>query len=185
MPPAYTTQPQPVAASTIQQMQSSHHFTLPIQTVQPFITSQKAGADKKKQQQQQTLLEQQLKQELGEIDLDSDSSSMSSMLNKQFMSQPQKLDNNAIQTLLYDQTKSHLIIDDKEELQVKSGTEFISLFRNSSGAKAPSAPIEASAQHAPSTGSSGLGNYINYFIKIFKIIELVAILMKKVKNFIS
>ena len=67
----------------------------------------------------QMLIEQQLKQEL-EIDLDLDSSPMSSlMMNKQYMMQPQRLDNNAIQTLVCDQTKAHLILDDKEALQVR------------------------------------------------------------------
>ena len=67
----------------------------------------------------QMLIEQQLKQEL-EIDLELDSSPMSSlMMNKQYMMQPQRLDNNAIQTLVCDQTKAHLILDDKEALQVR------------------------------------------------------------------
>ena len=68
----------------------------------------------------QMLIEQQLKQEL-EIDLELDSSPMSSlMMNKQYMMQPQRLDNNAIQTLVCDQTKAHLILDDKEALQVNN-----------------------------------------------------------------
>ena len=68
----------------------------------------------------QMLIEQQLKQEL-EIDLELDSSPMSSlMMNKQYMMQPQRLDNNAIQTLVCDQTKAYLILDDKEALQVNN-----------------------------------------------------------------
>ena len=85
----------------------------------PNLSANAASIDAKQQQQQkQLLMEQQLKQEL-EIELDLDSSPMSSlMMNKQFMMQPQRLDNNAIQTLVCDQTKAHLILDDKEALQV-------------------------------------------------------------------
>jgi len=43
--------------------------------------------------------------------------------------QPQHLDNFAIQHLIDDQNRSHLIIDDNECLKVKSSTEFISLFK--------------------------------------------------------
>ena len=51
--------------------------------------------------------------------------------------QPQHLDNNAIQHLIDDQNRSHLIIDDNEFLQVKSSTEFISLFKTNSNKLSP------------------------------------------------
>ena len=41
----------------------------------------------------------------------------------------QQLDNLAIQHLVSEQIKAHLILDDKEQLQVKSANEFIGLFR--------------------------------------------------------
>jgi zinc finger FYVE domain-containing protein 1 len=119
----------------------------PIQTVQPFKNL--GGFSKQQQQQhhhqhhhhqntgldarQQMLMEQQLKQEL-DIDLELDSSPTSSLMmnsNKHQMMQSQRLDNNAIQTLV-DQTKAHLILDDKESLQVNSSNEFVSLFSNKS-----------------------------------------------------
>lgn len=43
--------------------------------------------------------------------------------------QEQLLDNSAIQHLVSEQTKSHLILDDKEILQCKTSAEFIALFR--------------------------------------------------------
>lgn len=45
------------------------------------------------------------------------------------MQQQQFLDNSAIQHLIDDQIKAHLIIDDKECLQAKSSAEFIALFK--------------------------------------------------------
>lgn len=44
--------------------------------------------------------------------------------------QEQLLDNSAIQHLVSEQTKAHLILDDAELLQCKSAQEFIALFRN-------------------------------------------------------
>jgi hypothetical protein len=44
--------------------------------------------------------------------------------------QEQLLDNSAIQQLVSEQTKAHLILDDAELLQCKSAQEFIVLFRN-------------------------------------------------------
>ncbi len=58
--------------------------------------------------------------------------SLSINLNKHLMLQPQKLDNNALEAILSDQVKAHLLLDDKEVLQVKNASEFISLFKSSS-----------------------------------------------------
>jgi hypothetical protein len=49
---------------------------------------------------------------------------------RQTQSNQQLLDNTAIEHLVSEQIKAHLILDDKELLQVKSPQEFISLFRN-------------------------------------------------------
>jgi hypothetical protein len=149
----YQTMASSVTTNPQQLIQQVH----PIQTVQPFknvssplgtISTNMQVTSKQQQQQSSTnrkmstnptmdvgleprkqmLIEQQLKQEL-EIDLDLDSSPMSSLMtNKQYMMQPQRLDNNAIQTLVCDQTKAHLILDDKEALQVRIKCVFI-LFR--------------------------------------------------------
>ena len=50
--------------------------------------------------------------------------------NQNLGNQEQLLDNSAIQHLVSEQTKSHLILDDKEILQCKTSAEFIALFRN-------------------------------------------------------
>lgn len=46
-----------------------------------------------------------------------------------YSSQEQLLDNTAIQHLVSEQTKSHLILDDAEMLQCKNSAEFIAMFR--------------------------------------------------------
>lgn len=64
----------------------------------------------------------------GPIELDNDTTSF--QLDKKAMLTSQSLDNTAIQKLVCEEVKSHIILDDKECLQVKSAQEFVSLFRS-------------------------------------------------------
>ncbi len=60
----------------------------------------------------------------------SSKNSYSNNIKQQQASQEQLLDNTAIQHLVSEQTKSHLILDDAELLQCKNSAEFVALFRN-------------------------------------------------------
>jgi zinc finger FYVE domain-containing protein 1 len=60
------------------------------------------------------------------------------------MMQPQKLDNNAIQTLVQDQVKAYLMLDEKECLQIKSASEFVALFKTKASLVASSKELDMS-----------------------------------------
>ncbi|CAF0730903.1 unnamed protein product [Brachionus calyciflorus] len=62
--------------------------------------------------------------------LDQQSNEFSSLEEQKAMLIPQNLDNSAIQKIICEEVKSHIILDDNESLQVKSAQEFINLFRN-------------------------------------------------------
>jgi hypothetical protein len=78
--------------------------------------------------------------------------------NKKAMQQQQFLDNTAIQHLVDDQIKSHLIIDDQENLKVKSAAEFMSLFKTNSNILMPMMSDSSSPQNSLEVYQSSLSS---------------------------
>ena len=141
-----------------------------VQTVQPFITknspsssnsiSKQQGTNNNKTNRKSSISNEILASTNQEIDLDDNNhfetpiSSLSINLNKQLMLQPQKLDNNALEAILSDQIKAHLILDDKENLLVKSANEFISLFKSSSTSSSNNGSLSSLNNVSPSSANS-------------------------------
>lgn len=104
-----------------------------------------------------------LDDEIDEIDQRSSlNHQLSINLNKHLMLQPQKLDNNALDQILNDQVKAHLLLDDKEQLQVKSPAEFVALFKSlNSSSSNVSVGVGVGANHNTSSSSSSSSTSTN------------------------
>ena len=105
------------------------------------------------------------------------------------LQQPQKLDNHAIDALISEQIKAHLLLDDKEALQCKNVNEFIALFRtgvggvlkptaaaateSASSSSSSSSPASSSSslspQSSPSVSSASLASQDDKFVKCVSI----------------
>jgi hypothetical protein len=143
-----------------------------VQPVQPFINknlsssnsiSKQQGSNNNKTIRKSSISNDILASTNQEIDLDDNNfeapiSSLSINLSKQLMMQPQKLDNNALEAILSDQIKAHLILDDKENLLVKSANEYISLFKSSSTSNSNNGSLNSLNNVSPTSTSSSVGS---------------------------